>query len=232
LILKDRKKIFAEREEELPETGESSPPTTKRNGRPLFWTENEHTAYNWYAQPNRVEFIHEQWANKTKKRLAEQVCQKIHQASLHDLGEEPVPDYLKPILKNYCQVYLTKQMDCINTEAPFRRENLCSHHVFQAKAFDKDFNRTFIGYFPNWVKPGTETKFEDAFLYYWCFSFDKNYYFPPKDERWLWGYQRSPIRNTIAIHLCFNQRESLEIDENGREIEESIFSKIFNWIFQ
>jgi hypothetical protein len=105
-------------------------------------------------------------------------------------------------LNIFCNVYLSVKADCVNTEAPQRRFSLCSRRSFEAPAYERNFTHLFIGYFPKTVPKGEETKWPYVLTYYWCFSFDDNYNFPPSSDFWLWNEWRDPKKNEIAVHQC------------------------------
>lgn len=172
---------------------------------------NEHNAYNWYKQPNRVEFVHDQWFNQSNFKTAQTTCENIHNAPLQELSSENPNKSILNALKSFCHVYLDIEADCINTEAPDRRYELCSRRSFEAKALHHNFTHEFIGYFPKSVKPGTETQWKHVFTYYWCFSFDENYSFSPSSDYWIWNQWRDPLKNNIAIHQCSRMKSVLGV---------------------
>ncbi len=172
--------------------------------------ENHHSAYNWYAQPERVDFVHRQWYSPDHLNQALNTCSSIHSMNTDDLAAvHPTATVLETLVE-YCKIYEKIGANCINTDAPARPSN-CEKRVFFAKAFGENYNRTFISYFPPDVKPGHETQYPHVLTYYWCFAFDPNYYFSPSHVHWLWNEWRKPEKNTIAIHQCKRQKNILTL---------------------
>lgn len=126
----------------------------------------------------------------------------MHSTSKEELLAIQPSTKVRQMLQKYCQTYQDIGADCLNTNAPNRRFELCEKRVFNAKALDEDFNRTFIGYFPKTIPPGQETEYDHVLTYYWCFAFDENYYFSKSSDYWLWQEWRQPEKNIIAIHQC------------------------------